>query len=92
MIGAKIYTIFSRPETWTLIQHFICDFNKIKNKLGIVGNYLTREGNILSKNFNPKRNKRVLFVSIKEMENIANNIYINLMQDLETIGTLIHNN
>ena len=92
MIGAKIYAIFIRLKSLNFMQYFICDFNKIKTELGILYHYVKREGNILSKDFNPKRNYKALSLTKNEMEKIAKRVYTKLIQDLKTICSLISDN
>ena len=91
-LGVKIYSIFIRLKSINFMQYFICDFNKIKTELGIVYHYATREGDIYSKDFNPKRNYKALSLTKNEMEKIAKRVYTKLIQDLETIGSFICDN
>ena len=91
-LGVKIYAIFIRLKSLNFMQYFICDFNKIKTELGIVYHYFKREGDIYSKDFNPKRNYKALSLTKIEMEKKAKKIYTKLIQDLETICTLISDN
>lgn len=85
-IGAKIYAIFCRPEVLNIMQYFICDFNKIKDDLGICGYYIERDGDIYSTTFNPARNINVLTLSINEMRSNAREVYKNIMTDLNYIA------
>ena len=91
MIGAKIYAIFCRKEVRSLMQFYVCDFKKIKDELGIVGEYVERKGNVFDKNFNPKRNPIFLALSPAQMQIFANIIYNNLMQDLKEISEALKN-
>ena len=84
-IGAKIYAIFCRPEVLNLMKYYVCDFAKIKEDLGINGNYVKRQGNIYSKTFNPTRSMHAITFSIDEIKNRAKNIYKNIMLDLSSI-------
>lgn len=84
--GSKIYALFCRNEILNLMQYFICDFGRIKKELGIIGDYVERIGDIYSKNFNPRRNRRVLTLAISEMEKRAMLIYNNIMLDLQYIA------
>ena len=85
MIGAKIYALFCREEVLSLMQLYVCDFNKIKQDLGIVGEYTERKGNIFAKDFNPQRNPVVLALTPTQMQYFASTVYNNLMQDLKEI-------
>ncbi len=85
-IGAKIYAVFCRPEVLNIMQYFICDFNKIKDDLGICGHYIKGDGDIYSTTFNPARNINVLTLSINEMRSNATQVYKNIMTDLACIA------
>ena len=85
-IGAKIYAIFCRPEVLNLMQCFVCDFTKIKQDLGIDGDYVERRGDVYSKCFNPVRNKEVLTLTINEMKIRAREVYENIISDLSAIA------
>ena len=89
IIGSKIYYIFCRPEILNIMQCFVCDLNKIKEDLGIIGNYIERSGNVYFRNFNPKRNNNALSLPIKEMKKRASIVYKKLMFDLQTIANAI---
>lgn len=91
-IGTKIYAIFCRPEVLNLMRYFICDFNKIKHDLGIIGEYAERDGNIYSILFNPGRNREILTLSVNEIKNRAKYVYNNIIFDLNEISNIISNN
>lgn len=84
--GAKIYALFSRNEVLNLMSWFSCDFIKIKQELGIIGDYIVREDDIFSNDFNPKRKKDALTLSSFEMSIQAQIIYQKIMQDLEELS------
>ena len=88
-IGEKLYFLFSREEVLTCLQYFSCNFIQIKKELGINGFYVEREGNIFSKNWNPKRNLCKLTFEKEIMNEKAKMIYKNLLQDLEYIAKLL---
>jgi len=87
-IGAKIYAVFCRQEVLNLMQYYECDFYKIKQELGIVGDYVEREGNIYCKDYNPKRHNNVLTLSVKEMKSKADIIYKDIIGDLAMIAKM----
>ena len=87
-IGAKIYAVFCRPEVLNLMKYFECDFSKIKQELGIVGNYVKRRGNIYSKHYNPERCNNAITLSTKEMKYLANIVYKDIMEDLAMIAKI----
>ena len=87
--GVKIYAIFSRKEILAIMRYFVCDFYKIKQELGIVGNYVDRFGNVFDKNYNPKRNKLALTLNDKQMKIKAIGVYKKIILDLEEIGFMM---
>ena len=91
MIGAKIYALFCREEVLSLMQFYVCNFKKIKNELGIVGEYTERKGNIFAKDFNPNRNPIFLALTPTQMQYFASTVYNNLMQDLKEISETLKN-
>ena len=87
--GLKIYNIFLREEVKNMMNFFICDFEKIKQDLGIVGAYVERKGNVFSPSFNPKRNQSALILSEYQMSKRAKMVYDKIMLDLNKIASII---
>ena len=86
LIGSKIYAIFCRHEVLNLMQYFVCDFIKIKQDLGITGDYVKRCGDVYSRTFNPVRNIKTLSYTHNEMQSQAKDVYKNIMSDLREIA------
>lgn len=84
--GAKIYALFLKDEVKCCFFISICDFKKIKRDLGINGQYIERNGDPYSPKFNPKRNIKALTLSREEMEERAEKVYANLLEDLYLIA------
>ena len=87
--GLKIYELLSKPEILNSMDFFICDFDSIKERLGINGDYVEREGNVYSKNFNPKRNPSVLTLNVQDMQIMAIDVYDTMLSDLQELGQAI---
>lgn len=81
--GHKMYKLFWAEQVRFLLNYFICDFKKIKNDLGVPSVYVERDGDVYSKEFNPKRNKWL--PSHKNLDICAMVVYDGILQDLEAI-------
>ena len=86
--GFKIYAIFNRDEVLNLLNYFVCDFKKMKRDLHILGNYVEREGDVFSKDFNPRRISFKMSLSRAEIERRAYDVYHKIFQDLYGILTI----
>ena len=86
MYGAKIYALFNRDEIKNVLNYFICDFDLIKEDLGI-GDYVERKGSPFSESFNPKRKIVPNNFSREELKKRAKFVYKNIFIDLKTIAT-----
>ena len=64
------------------------DVKVIKQILGINGNYTERKGDVYSDKFNPKRDKSVLTLKPKEMDNRAKEIFNQLIKEMQELGRL----
>ena len=91
VIGGKLYHIFSKPEVLDMMQYFICDFSKMKQDLGIVDNYVERDEDIYSSDFNPKRNVKALTLNTIDMRKRSKIVYRKFFSDLENIVKLFLN-
>ena len=88
--GIKIYELFTMAEVKAVLPFFICDFKKIKADLQIL-DYVERKGDVYSKNFNPKRLYKITTPKPILEEN-ANKVYINILNDLEKIAHIATKN
>ena len=81
--GYKIYALFSQKEIRVLLNYFVCDLLKIKQDLGINFEYVERDGNCYSQNYNPKRD--ILKPASAGIQSLAKVVYNQILQDLEEI-------
>lgn len=87
--GLKIYQLLSKPEILNSMIFLICDFGAIKERLGIIGDYVERKGNVYSNNFNPKRNPSAITLSVQDLQIMAIDVYDTMLSDLKEAGEKI---
>lgn len=86
--GIKLYSIFKNQHFLEVMNLYTLDVKVIKQILGINGNYTERKGDVYSDKFNPKRDKSVLTLKPKEMDNRAKEIFDQLIKELQELGRL----
>ena len=90
--GTHLYSVFRNEEFLKMMYMYTCNFQLIKEVLGINGEYVERAGDPYAKNFNPKRNPEVLTLDAKQMDERAWEIYQHLIDEVNYIAKNSHKN
>lgn len=82
--GHKLFGFFRLEEVSAIMNIYKFNFKLAKSELGINGKYVERSGeDIMSKDFNPKRNPEVLILHGEELKQKAKIVYQTILKQFK---------